>query len=168
MAASQDQSTGFLVRRAAMSDLNTLVEFNAAMAQETESRTLELDRLRDGVAAVLNDETLGFYCVAEELGTVIGQLLITTEWSDWRNGYFWWIQSVYVAPGFRRRGVYSSLHSYVTAEARREGNVCGLRLYVDRDNVAAHKTYTSLDMRRSNYQLWETNFEPAQGRPRRQ
>ena len=144
-----------------MSDLHTLVDFNAAMAQETEGKTLELGRLREGVAAVLNDETLGFYCVAEESGTVIGQLLITTEWSDWRNAFFWWIQSVYVAPGFRRRGVYSSLHRYVIAEASREGNVCGLRLYVDGDNLAAQKTYTSLDMLRSNYQLWETNFEPA-------
>lgn len=161
MVASQDQLPGFLVRRATASDCNTLVQFNAAMALETEGKTLNLARLPDGVAAVLNDESLGFYIVAEESGTAVGQLLITTEWSDWRNGYFWWIQSVYVAPGVRRRGVYRSLHNYVIARAHRDGNVCGLRLYVDRDNLAAQKTYAGLDMRRSNYQLWETNFEPA-------
>lgn len=160
MATRKDQSPGFLVRRVVTADLDTLVQFNAAMARETEGRALELGGLRDGVAAVLNDESLGFYIVAEESGTAVGQLLITTEWSDWRNAFFWWIQSVYVAPGFRRRGVYSSLHRHVTDQARREGNVCGLRLYVDRDNGAAQKTYTSLDMHWSNYQLWETNFEP--------
>ena len=161
MATPKDQPPVILVRRAVAADLDTLVKFNAAMARETEGKTLEPGRLRDGVAAVLDNETLGFYCVASQSGTVIGQLLVTTEWSDWRNAFFWWIQSVYVAPGFRRRGVYSSLHRYVAGQAQRERNVFGLRLYVDRDDLAAQRTYAGLDMRQSNYQLWETDFEPV-------
>ena len=111
------------VRRAISADLDTLVRFNAAMAQETEGITLEPARLRAGVATVLQDPNLGFYLVAETGGQVVGQLLITTEWSDWRNAFFWWIQSVYVARAYRRRGVYRALDGCLRAKAQRRGNV---------------------------------------------
>ena len=155
---AEDQSSKIQVRRATLGDLRTLVEFNAAMAQETEGKTLELERLRAGVAALFNDDSRGFYFVAEESGRVVGQLLITTEWSDWRNAYFWWIQSVYVTPGYRRRGVYRNLHNHVVAESKLQGDVCGLRLYVDRDNSVAQRVYAGLEMRQSHYDLWEFDF----------
>ena len=146
------------VRRATPQDLDTVVEFNAAMARETEGRTLELGRLRTGVTPVLSADDKGFYLVAELAGRVVGQLLITTEWSDWRNAYFWWIQSVYVAPDTRRRGVYRRLHEHVLAEARDRGDVCGLRLYVDQENSVAQRVYSSLGMGRARYDMFEIDF----------
>ena len=152
------QLSDIQVRRATLDDLGALVEFNAAMALETEGMMLDLERLRAGVAALLYDDDRGFYFVAEDLGRVVGQLLMTTEWSDWRNAYFWWIQSVYVTPEFRRRGVYRKLHNHVMAESRVRGDVCGLRLYVDRDNNVAQRVYASLEMHHSHYDLWEVDF----------
>jgi GNAT superfamily N-acetyltransferase len=167
------------VRRATLDDLDTVVAFNAAMARETEGRELELGRLRAGVNAVLRDAQRGFYLLAEippsplyerhvlseaEGGVrgdwqVVGQLLITTEWSDWRNAFFWWVQSVYVAPLYRRRGVYRALDSYLRAEARRRGDICGLRLYVARTNRAAQQVYANLGMSRSDYDMYEVEFQ---------
>ena len=146
------------IRTAAASDIETVVVFNAAMARETEGKELVIPRLRQGVAAVFNDPARGFYLLAEVDGVVVGQLMITTEWSDSRNGYFWWIQSVYVAPHHRRRGVYRALDAHVRTEARRNGNVCGLGLYVDRDNHVAQSVYASLDMQLSHYDLFEIDF----------
>ena len=147
------------IRRADKNDLDTVVEFNAAMAHETEGKTLDLERLRNGVAAALTDSARGFYLMAEADQQVVGQLLITTEWSDWRNGYFWWIQSVYVRATHRRRGVYRALESHVRQEAHRRGDVCGLRLYVDQENRAAQKVYESLDMKQSRYYMYEIDFD---------
>ena len=155
---AEDRLPNIHVRRASKGDLGILVQFNAAMVQETEGKTLELERLRAGVAAVLDDEGRGFYLVAEDLGRVVGQLLITTEWSDWRNAYFWWIQSVYVAHVYRRMGVYRNLHNHVMAESRTCSDVCGVRLYVDRDNRVAQQVYHSLEMRQSHYNMWEIDF----------
>ena len=146
------------VRRATARDLDALVEFNAAMALETEKKILDMDRLRAGVDAVLERDGRGFYYLAELSGRAVGQLLITTEWSDWRNGEFWWIQSVYVHADYRRRGVYRTLHNHVLAEARLRPDVCGLRLYVDRDNQRAQSVYASLEMRQARYDLWEIDF----------
>lgn len=146
------------VRRGVTSDLETIMEFNAAMAQETEGKTLDLDCLRSGVWAVLNDEGLGFYLVAEIAGQIVGQLMVTTEWSDWRNAHFWWIQSVYVNPGFRRQGIYRSLDRHVKDEALNLPGVCGLRLYVDRDNHVAQAVYAGLEMHHSNYDMYEVDF----------
>ena len=146
------------MRRAAPEDLDTLVRFNAAMAEETEGKALELARLRSGVAALFQDPNRGFYLVAEIGGQVAGQLLVTTEWSDWRNAFFWWIQSVYVAPVYRRRGVYRALHRYLQAEAQRHGDICGLRLYVERSNQVAQQVYSSLGMALSHYDLYEIEF----------
>ena len=148
----------FNVRRATVRDMDVLVEFNAAMALESEGKALDRRRLRDGVAALLNEDGRGFYLVAETEDRVVGQLMVTYEWSDWRNAHFWWIQSVYVASDWRRRGVYRSLHEYVLAEARNRGDVCGVRLYVDRDNHVAQQVYSNLGMDRSHYDLFEIDF----------
>ena len=153
-----DTNLDIVVRKATQADLNTLVTFNAAMAMETEGKTLDLDMLKKGVSAVLGQDGLGFYLIAEVDGRPVGQLMITTEWSDWRNGYFWWIQSVYVDAEYRRQGVYRALDSHVHAEARRKENVCGLRLYVERNNHVAQQVYSSLDMHRSHYDLFEIDF----------
>ncbi len=149
------------VRRAVPDDLETIVRFNAAMALESEVKALDLEQLRKGVAAVFQRHGLGFYCVAEVAGRVVGQLMITTEWSDWRNSSYWWIQSVYVDAGHRRMGVYRTLHSFIVAEAKERGGVQGLKLYVDRANNGAQSVYTSLGMSHSNYDLWEIDFESS-------
>ncbi|MCI0795101.1 MAG: GNAT family N-acetyltransferase [Chloroflexi bacterium] len=146
------------VRKATRADLDTVIQFNLALAWESEGRSLDLARLRTGVEAVFDGDGRGFYLVAEMDGRVVGQLLITHEWSDWRNAFFWWIQSVYVSAEYRRQGIYRTLHSYVLAEARRQGDVCGLRLYVDRDNSVAQRVYSGLDMQQARYDMFEIDF----------
>ncbi len=146
------------VRSATPADLGTLVEFNAAMALETEDKRLDPARLRAGVAAALADAQRGTYRVAELDGRPAGALLLTREWSDWRDGWFVWIQSVYVAPEARRRGVYRALHADVLAGAAAAGDVVGVRLYVDRENEAAQRTYERLGMRRARYDFFETSL----------
>jgi ribosomal protein S18 acetylase RimI-like enzyme len=146
------------VRPAVLADLDVLVRFSAAMAKETEGRALEPGRLRKGVRAVLESSERGRYLVAEAGATVVAQMLITYEWSDWRNGVFWWIQSVYVEPSARRRGVYQTLHRHVVREARERGDVCGVRLYVEQENEAAQEAYTRLGMTRTPYRVYEQDF----------
>lgn len=135
--------------------LETLVGFNQAMAWETEGKRLDPDRLRAGVAAVLADTQRGLYLLARSAPSIVGGLLLTWEWSDWRNAWFWWIQSVYVRPEARGRGVYRALHDEVLRRARAAGNVCGLRLYVDHDNAAAQACYAALGMRPGRYRFYE-------------
>jgi GNAT superfamily N-acetyltransferase len=147
-----------LIRPAGAPDVEILAEYNAAMARETEGLELDFGRLRAGVAAVLADSAKGFYLVAEEEGAVAGQLLITFEWSDWRNGVFWWVQSVYVRPQSRGKGVYSILYGDALRRAREAGNVCGLRLYVERENRRAQAAYQKLGMRPTAYEMYETDF----------
>src|SRR5947209_11529784 len=113
---------------AAMGDLEVLVRFNAAIAKETEGRQLNMERLRNGTRAVLESSERGYYLVAETESVVVGQLFVTYEWSDWRNGMFWWIQGVYGQPSVRGRGVYRALHARVLKDAHARGHVCGLRL----------------------------------------
>jgi ribosomal protein S18 acetylase RimI-like enzyme len=146
------------VRLAAPGDVETIARFNQAMAQETERRTLDPDRLRRGVRAVLEDASKGRYWVAESDGRLVGQLLITFEWSDWRNGAFWWIQSVYVDPEFRGCGVFRSLYEHVAREAQAAPGVCGLRLYVEQDNRRAQEAYERLGMKRTPYLIYEVDF----------
>jgi ribosomal protein S18 acetylase RimI-like enzyme len=146
------------IRRAGAADLDSVTAFNQAMALETEGKSLDSATLSDGVRSALENVGLGFYVLAEVAGRVVGQLLITTEWSDWRNGYFWWIQSVYVDPGYRRQGVYRTLYDYVVSGARRAGDVRGIRLYVDRDNTIAKETYHTLGMTHSHYDMYEVEF----------
>ena len=128
------------IRVATPDDSATLVEFNAAMARETESKQLLPEVIGAGVRSLLASPASGFYVVAEEDGRLVGSLMITKEWSDWRNGDFWWIQSVYVRPEARRRGVFRSLYRHVQALAAGDPGVCGFRLYVERENAAAQKT----------------------------
>lgn len=146
------------IRRATPADVETLVAFNAAMARETEDKDLDLASLRAGINALLKDEALGFYLVADIDGQAVGQLMITTEWSDWRNAHFWWLQSLYVLPDYRRKGVFRHLYSYIQAEAGRAGNVCGLRLYVERTNRRAQQVYVNLGMELSHYDMYEVEF----------
>ena len=147
-----------LLRRATPADAGFIVESNVAMALETEGLALDEGLVRPGVAAVLADASLGFYLVAEIGGSPAGQLMVTFEWSDWRNGLFWWIQIVYVRPEYRRQGVYRALHNHVADVARGAGGVCGLRLYVEQDNTTAQQVYESLDMYRTRYQMYEVEF----------
>ena len=146
------------IRRATTQDTDTIAEFNARLAQETEGRTLDRTLLRRGVSALLQDPAKGLYFLAIEGGSPVGQLMITTEWSDWRCGTFWWIQSVYVKSEERGKGVFRRLYDHVLAEARRQGDVVGLRLYVDRHNSAAQATYERLGMTKSDYEMYELDF----------
>ena len=151
-------SIPILIRRARRSDGSTIARFNAAMGKETEGIILDQKRLLTGVQAILRDPTKGFYLVAEVNARIIGQMMITREWSDWRNGFFWWIQSVYVFPRHRRGGVYRALHEYVITLGRKRKDICGLRLYVDRHNRRAKKVYEKLGMRKSRYEMFEEDF----------
>ena len=151
------------VRPASLDDLEALVNFNVAMSLETEGKTLDMELLRQGTRAVFDSSQRGFYLVAEADGSPVGSLLVTYEWSDWRNGWFWWIQSVYVRPEWRRMGVYSAMHRWILDTAKSRPDVCGVRLYVDRNNHAARKTYRSLGMSESHYDMFEEDFAfPAQ------
>ena len=146
------------IRRATKADAMTIADHNSAMAREVEEIELDGERLLQGVHAVLSDGGKGFYVVAEVNDRVVGQLMITFEWSDWRNGVFWWIQSVYVEPGSRGWGVYTRLHGWVSAEAGAQGNVCGIRLYVDKSNHNAQRIYRRLGMMPAVYDMYETDF----------
>lgn len=128
------------------------------MALETESRRLNPQRVLKGVTALLSDPAKGTYYVAEAGGKIIGQLLITYEWSDWRNGTFWWIQSVFVTPQHRGCGVFKALHAHIEQLARRHQDVCGVRLYVDAHNTKAKEVYARLGLKATHYELWETDF----------
>ncbi len=146
------------VRAARDEDLAALVAFNAAMAQETEGKRLDVARLQRGVSAALADAVRGRYLVAELDGRVVGALLLTREWSDWRAGWFWWIQSVYVTPAARGRGIYGELHREVERQAHADPDVCGVRLYVEHDNGYAQAVYSALGMRRTGYRFFERDF----------
>lgn len=143
------------LRRATITDAATIAEFNRRLAWETEHKRLDDALLVPGVAAVLANPARGTYYVAEADGAVVGQLLITLEWSDWRNGWFWWIQSVYVLAEARRHGVFRALYQHVAAEARARGDVVGIRLYVERDNLRAQQTYEQLGMASPGYHVME-------------
>ncbi len=143
------------IRPGKMGDADIITEFNLAMALETENKRLSEDILSKGVENLLANPELGFYIVAECKGEIVGSLMITKEWSDWRNGIFWWIQSVYVRSDYRRKGVYRSLYSYVKLLSEKEENVCGFRLYVEKDNQIAQKAYRALGMSEAHYKIYE-------------
>lgn len=145
-----------VIRKANLSDLDALVQFNQAMAHETEQKELDTNTLTRGVSRVLEQPAHGFYLLAEINHTTAGSLLITEEWSDWRAARFWWIQSVYVKPEYRRQGIYRTLYQEVQNLAQAAGDICGLRLYVERENVNAQKTYQNLGMHESHYLMYET------------
>jgi GNAT superfamily N-acetyltransferase len=143
------------LRQAAPADAAVIAEFNRRLAWESEHKALDLAKLQPGVAAVLADPARGVYFVAELEGEVVGQLAITYEWSDWRNGWFWWIQSVYVREDARKSGVFRLLYHHVAALARERGDVIGLRLYVETDNQRARQTYDRLGMAQTGYLIME-------------
>jgi GNAT superfamily N-acetyltransferase len=149
------------VRAGQTGDEDLLVEGNLAMALETEDLALDPAVLRAGVRSVLQGQRAARYFLAEDAdGAVCGQLMITTEWSDWRNAEVWWIQSVYVWPDHRRQGVYRALASHVEQEARSAG-ARGLRLYVDQRNTPAQAVYRAMGMNGDHYQLFERMFDES-------
>ena len=149
------------VRDATAADADGIARSNVAMALEAEHKQLDPAVVDAGVRAVFDDAARGRYFVAERDGRVVGQLMITCEWSDWRNGLFWWIQSVYVDPSARRGGVFRALYAHVERLARGDGAVCGLRLYVDRDNRRAQETYRRCGMLDSGYLVMEVDYSGA-------
>src|SRR5271168_686423 len=146
------------VRPATLEDVEFLVSGNASMALETEARTLDTHTLRAGVCAVFDDPTRGFYLIAEIGGQSAGQMMITFEWSDWRNSVFWWIQSVYTLPESRGRGIFKALYAHVDSLARQRGNVCGLRLYVESHNRRAQAAYLRCGMSEAIYRMFEVDY----------
>ncbi len=155
-------SSPITVRKAASAEAETIAQFNMAMAKETEGLALDPEKIRPGVQGLFSQPQFGFYVVAEGEGGIAGALMITYEWSDWRNGVFWWIQSVYVRPEARGRGVYRALYEGVRELAKAEGNCCGFRLYVEKENAAAQAVYRKLGMDESHYRMYEGAVEDSQ------
>jgi ribosomal protein S18 acetylase RimI-like enzyme len=157
-----DRSHQLTVRPAGRDDVDSIVAFSAAMAWETEQRRLDEARLREGTQTLLSTPSSGFFMVAEvrepERSAVVGQLMITYEWSDWRNGVFWWIQSVYVDPAWRRRGIFRRMLEEVLASAKAAPDVCGVRLYVEQQNHTAQMAYQRLGLIASTYKVYEQDF----------
>lgn len=150
----------FHIRTATRADIPMLAQFNRAMAQESEDKPLDMAKLTAGIVGLFDRPAEGRYLIAEDAtGEAAGALMLTFEWSDWRNGRFWWIQSVYVRPQFRRSGVYRALHRHVRDAARADPDVCGLRLYVERENTGAQATYRAMGMVETHYRLFEEEFE---------
>lgn len=148
-----------LVRAAAPDDAPHLAAFNIAMALETEQVVLDEATVLAGVHGLFDRPAYGFYLVAEINGEVAGGLMVTPEWSDWRNGVFWWVQSVYVRPPYRGQGVYRALYDEVRRRAREHGEVCGIRLYVEKDNRRAQSVYRKLGMEETPYRMFEESFD---------
>lgn len=145
----------FEIRNATPADGEIIARFNSPIAAETEGRLLDPDIVGPGVARLLSDPSKGRYWVAQRNGTIIGQIMVTYEWSDWRNATIWWIQSVYIHPDSRRQGVFSALYRHVEALANTEVDVCGLRLYVVHSTQRAQKTYAALGMANPGYQVMQ-------------
>ena len=143
-----------IIRKASPSDVPTIIDFQQKMAWETEKMTLEPETVTRGVNAVFLDQSRGQYYVAETNGEVIASLLITFEWSDWRNCNVWWFQSVYVVPEFRRHGVFRKMYTYIRNLAEKQ-DIAGLRLYVETKNAIAKKTYEALGMSCEHYSFYE-------------
>lgn len=143
------------IRPATPADVNLVVDMNDRLAWESEHKKLNRDLLTPGVHAVLADAARGRYFMAERDGVVVGQTMITYEWSDWRNGWIWWIQSVYVIPEARAQGVFRALYTHILDTARKAGNVIGLRLYVEKENRVAHHTYQRMGMEWTDYLVME-------------
>jgi len=144
-----------IIRKAVPKDAVELAAFNISMARETENIELVPELITAGVKELIYNPRMGFYVVIELDNRIQAALMISTEWSDWRNGTFWWIQSVYVQPDYRRQGLYSVLYEHVKELAEQESSVCGLRLYVERGNNVAQQTYQALGMVQTEYQIYE-------------
>ena len=142
------------ITRGKASDIDAIVRFQADMAMESEGTMLDMDRLTLGVTSAINDEQKGIYLVARANDTPIGSLMLTREWSDWNNQWYWWIQSVYVMPEYRKKGVYKALYATLKDMARENG-VSQIRLYADKSNVSAQHVYKRLGMHESHYLMFE-------------
>jgi len=143
------------IRIAKADDAETMVEFNRAMALETEGKQLDPNIVRPAVESIFVDKARGFYVVAEENGEIAGGLLVTYEWSDWRNAWWWWVQSVYIRPEARGKHIYSQLYDFVKAQALAAGNIYGIRLYVENENTHAQRVYEKLGMQQSPYLMYD-------------
>jgi GNAT superfamily N-acetyltransferase len=147
-----------LIRRAACDDRDAIVELNTRLAWETERLRLVPERIRDGVTAVLNGQGEAFYLVAELDRTVVGQLMLTREWSDWRNGWFYWIQSVYVRETVRNQGVFRRLFHAARDWVQSQSDAVGLRLYVEEHNALAQTSYLKLGLEMTGYRVMEASY----------
>ncbi len=162
MSRSTENAAGpAQIRLGSGDEIDAISRFNIAMAEETESLSLDPERVRHGVTAVIDNPELGFYLVAKVDGETVGCLMITNEWSDWRNGMFWWIQSVYVTPDHRGKGIYRQLYGDVLSRALNRGGVCGIRLYVEHENAVAQDVYRALGMSNSGYLVFEHCMPPT-------
>ncbi len=146
-----------IIRRAIEDDISAIILFNKEMALETENLSLDSSILKKGVRSIFNNPQNGFYIVAEINGSVRGCLMITYEWSDWRNGLFWWIQSVYVQKGFRQQGMFKLMYTFIKTLVDKNNEIVGIRLYVDKNNKQAQDVYSKLGMEKLNYELFEYN-----------
>jgi len=151
-----------LIRRATSADAEVIAQFNEAMALETENKVLDPSKIRSGVKAILENDHHGFYLLVEFDDTIAAGLMITYEWSDWRNGQFWWIQSVFVRPSWRRQGLYRQLYHHVQQLIEHQPMVCGIRLYMEKDNQTAGQAYRSLGMDQTDYRFFEWLREPPE------
>lgn len=155
-------TNSFIVRPARESDLETILQYSTAMAKETEGRPLDTTTLRAGIIALMRSPKHGSFILAERAcegrQSPVGQLMITYEWSDWRNGEFWWVQSVYVHPAWRRQGVYRAMHRYILDQAKQQTNICGIRLYVERNNPTAQTVYQRMGLSPTGYLVYEQDF----------
>jgi GNAT superfamily N-acetyltransferase len=150
------------IRDATPADQEFIARGNEAMALETEHLQLDPQVVRLGVGAALKDPAHGRYFIAEDAsGTAVGQTMVTYEWSDWRNGQFWWFQSVYVVPAARRQGVFKAMYDHVESLARSTPGVIGLRLYVEGDNERAQRTYARCGMSPRDYRFMEVDYSGA-------
>lgn len=146
-----------IIRKATTADIDTLAQHNNMMAQETENKSLDWATVQSGVKAVIDDPMKGFYLLVDIDGQIAANLMITYEWSDWRNSNIWWVQSVYVQQQHRRKGLYKMLYTEIKKMAKQEG-IGVIRLYVEQENTVAQKTYSNLGMQHSYYQLYEESI----------
>ncbi|MEE1288630.1 MAG: GNAT family N-acetyltransferase [Bacteroidaceae bacterium] len=148
------EQTNLAITRGEACDIESIVRFQADMAMESEGTTLDREKLAKGVTAAINDESKGIYLVARAGGKAIGSLMLTREWSDWNNQWYWWIQSVYVMPEYRKKGVYKAMYATLKQMARESG-VAQIRLYADKTNLPAQQVYRRLGMEESHYLMFE-------------
>ena len=153
--SNYENSSPIKIRKAKIEDLETIVKFNYNLAKETEDKELDLEILTKGVRAILNDSAKGQYYVYVIDNKVVGQIMHTYEWSDWRNGMLLWVQSVYVDSEYRRKGIYKELYNYVKNICDKDDGIAGIRLYVEKENFNAKATYKSLGMQECNYHMYE-------------
>lgn len=143
------------IRRATLDDVSVIAEYNYNLAFETENKELNMEILKKGVKNLIKDENKGVYYICEIDGKIIGQIMYTFEWSDWRNGIFLWVQSVYVNKDYRGKGIFKALYNHIKSICDNDEDICGIRLYVERENCVAQKTYSNLGMKECNYYMYE-------------